>query len=101
MSSQSRKSASWFARLGKVFQSDRSAARRKQSPRKLRLESLETRSMLSATVLPSIAGVVYQDLVVVALTVAGKVQAAEVDPCPLGLQPDRNLVAGEAGTECH
>jgi uncharacterized repeat protein (TIGR01451 family) len=68
MSSQSRKSASWFARLGKVFQPDRSAARRKQGQRRLRLESLETRSMLSATVLPSIAGVVYQDLGSGALT---------------------------------
>ena len=61
MSSKSHKSTSWFARFGKVFQGQAQAPAGK-SRRGLRFESLETRSLLSATVLPTISGVVFQDL---------------------------------------
>jgi uncharacterized repeat protein (TIGR01451 family) len=68
MSSQSHKSSSWFARFTKVFAPQRRKATRSDSRRGLRIESLETRSMLSATVLPTISGVVYQDMSGGALT---------------------------------
>lgn len=66
MSKHSHKSTSWFSRLSRVFapRPGRPLAGRRSCGshrRSLRLESLETRSLLSATVLPTISGVVYQD----------------------------------------
>ena len=66
MSTQSNKSSSWFTRLGSAW-SRRPLGRKGRAGsagrnrRELRFESLETRSLLSATVLPSISGIVYQD----------------------------------------
>jgi uncharacterized repeat protein (TIGR01451 family) len=68
MSSQSHKSGSWFARFTKVFARQRRKASQGKKRRGLRFESLETRSLLSATVLPTISGVVYQDMSGGALT---------------------------------
>jgi large repetitive protein len=62
MPSKSHTSSSWFSRLGSVFAPRRRKAARNSSRRGLRFETLETRSLLSATVLPSISGIVYQDL---------------------------------------
>ena len=64
MSTQSNKSTSWFARLGSALgrNTPQQAPSSGQNRRGLRFESLETRSLLSATVLPSISGIVYQDL---------------------------------------
>ncbi len=61
MSSQSNKSRSWFARLGSGLGPKRRSASPGQKHRGLRFESLEGRSLLSATVLPSISGIVYED----------------------------------------
>ena len=52
MSTQSNKSTSWFARLGSALGRKRRSASSGQNRRGLRFESLETRSLLSATVLP-------------------------------------------------
>jgi len=60
MSSPSKKSTSWFARLGSIGRKRRSPSLSKNR-RGLRFESLENRSLLSATVLPSIDGIVYHD----------------------------------------
>jgi large repetitive protein len=60
MSSPSNKNASWLARLGFVFRPRRKVSLR-QAGRGLRIESLETRSLLTATVLPTISGTVYED----------------------------------------
>ncbi len=79
MSSQSHKSSSWFARFGTLTLTLSQKARglvapqrrkvsRPKNGRSLRIESLETRSLLSATVLPTISGVVYQDMSGGALT---------------------------------
>ncbi len=82
MSTKSHTSSPWYTRLGKIFQ----ARRRSASPahksssnnhRRLRLESLEARSLLSATMLPTISGVVYQDMGGGALT-AGDPRVANV-----------------------
>ncbi len=66
MSSHSRKSVSWLSRLRGSYSPQRRGTGHPRSrsvakKRRLRFESLETRSMLSATVLPTISGVVYQD----------------------------------------
>ena len=62
MSTQSKKSTSWFARLGScTWAAKRRGASSGQNRRGLRFESLETRSLLSATVLPTISGIVYED----------------------------------------
>lgn len=61
MSSQSNKSTSWFARLDSTFRRKNGNRSSSHNRRGLRFESLETRSLLSATVLPSISGIVYQD----------------------------------------
>ncbi len=61
MSSQSKKSTSWFVRLGSALRRKRPSAALGQNLRELRFESLESRSLLSATVLPSISGIVYQE----------------------------------------
>ncbi|MGA2254372.1 MAG: SdrD B-like domain-containing protein, partial [Thermoguttaceae bacterium] len=61
MSTQSKRSISWFGRLGTALGRKRRSASSNQNRRGLRFESLETRSLLSATVLPSIGGIVYQD----------------------------------------
>ncbi len=58
MSTPSNKSISWFARLGSAF-GHRASSRQKL--RGLRFESLETRSLLSATVPVAISGIVYED----------------------------------------
>ena len=52
MSTPSKKSISWFARLGSALGRKRRSASSGQKRRGLRFESLETRSLLSATVLP-------------------------------------------------
>ena len=62
MSTPSKKSIPWFARLGSALGRKRHSALSRQNHRGLRFESLETRSLLSATVLPSISGIVYQDM---------------------------------------
>ncbi|MEI8375696.1 MAG: SpaA isopeptide-forming pilin-related protein [Planctomycetota bacterium] len=62
MSSQSKKSTSWFTRLGSTFGRKRRSTPSDQNRRGLRFESLETRSLLSATMLPTISGIVYQDV---------------------------------------
>jgi large repetitive protein len=67
MSTSSNKSASWLARLGAAFRRRPCVhgARRnrplRHDRRGLRFESLETRSLLSATVLPTISGIAYED----------------------------------------
>ena len=61
MSSHSNKSSSWFSRLGSAWGRNRRRASPRQNRRGLRFESLEARSLLSATVLPSISGIVYED----------------------------------------
>ena len=67
MSTPSKKSTSWFARLGSALghntwgRKGRSTAS-KQNRRGLRFEPLEPRSLLSATMLPTISGIVYQDM---------------------------------------
>src|SRR5208282_327613 len=61
MSSQSKKSSSWFARLGNAFGRKHRGKSSTQNRRGLRFESLEIRSLLSATVLPTISGTVYED----------------------------------------
>ena len=61
MSFQANKSSSWFARAGRAAGGKR-GAKRERNYRGLRFESLESRSLLSATLLPSISGVVYQNL---------------------------------------
>jgi uncharacterized repeat protein (TIGR01451 family) len=61
MSSPSKKSASWLARIGLSFRPRRRGQSLREGRRGLRFESLETRSMLSATVLPTISGTVYED----------------------------------------
>jgi uncharacterized repeat protein (TIGR01451 family) len=76
MSKHSHKSTSWFSRFSRVFapRPGHPHAGRKLSgnnTRRLRLESLETRSLLSATVLPTISGVVYQDNTGVGAMAAG------------------------------
>jgi uncharacterized repeat protein (TIGR01451 family) len=68
MSSKSHTSNSWFSRLSKVFGPRRRKVSKSKNCRGLRFESLETRSLLSATVLPAISGVVYQDMAGGALT---------------------------------
>jgi large repetitive protein len=70
MSTQSHKSTSWFARFHKALQPRRRKASPAKSRRGLRFESLETRSLLSATVLPTISGIAYQDLAGGAMTAA-------------------------------
>jgi large repetitive protein len=67
MSDKSNKS-SWFARLGSALGRNRRCASLRDGRRGLRFESLETRSLLSATVLPSISGIVYQDMTANGLT---------------------------------
>jgi large repetitive protein len=62
MSSQSNHSSSWFARLGRAIIRHPRGVSLRQRKRGLRFESLETRSLLSATVLPTISGIVYQDV---------------------------------------
>ncbi|MGO9113569.1 MAG: hypothetical protein ACLP9L_30425 [Thermoguttaceae bacterium] len=61
MSTQSKKSYSWFVRLGSALGRKLRSGPSGQKRRPLQFESLETRSLLSATVLPSISGVVYED----------------------------------------
>ena len=61
MFTRSNKSVSWFARLGGSVGRKRHNASSGQKRRGLHFESLETRSLLSATMLPSISGVVYED----------------------------------------
>jgi uncharacterized repeat protein (TIGR01451 family) len=61
MSTQSNKPNSWFARLRSALGRKRRGGPSGQKRRGLRFESLETRSLLSATVLPSISGIVYED----------------------------------------
>ena len=60
MSTPFKKSTSWFASLGGALGRKRHSGPG-QKRRPLRFESLETRSLLSATVLPSISGIVYED----------------------------------------
>ena len=61
MSTHSNKSTSWFARLGSALRGKQRSGSSGQNRRRLGFESLETRRLLSATVLPSIAGTVYQN----------------------------------------
>ena len=61
MSTHSNKSFSWFARLGTALGRKRHSESSARNRRGLSFESLETRSLLSATMLPSISGIVYQD----------------------------------------
>jgi uncharacterized repeat protein (TIGR01451 family) len=77
MSSHSGNSVTWFSRLTKVFSRRRRGAPSGNNRRRLRIESLETRSLLSATVLPTISGVVYQDTGAGMLT-AGEPRVANV-----------------------
>ena len=62
MSTQPKKSSSWFSRLGDALGRKRRSAPSGRNNRGLRFESLETRSLLSATILPTISGTVYQNL---------------------------------------
>ncbi|MGP0100826.1 MAG: hypothetical protein ACLPUT_04285, partial [Solirubrobacteraceae bacterium] len=62
MSIRSKKSTSWFARLDTALGRKRRSAPSGLNRRGLRFESLETRSLLSATMLPTISGIVYQNL---------------------------------------
>ena len=64
MSSHSSLHRSWFRRLADALGSDhrRSLRRSRNGRRVFGPESLEGRSMLSATILPSISGVAYHDL---------------------------------------
>ena len=77
MSSQSNKSVSWFARLGSALGGSSGGGARRQNRRGLRFESLETRSLLSATVLPTISGVVYE-----APTITGLIATIRRWPTP-------------------
>ena len=83
MSKHSHKATSWFSRLSEVFAPRPGhplAGRRAcgNNRRSLRLESLETRSLLSATVLPTISGIVYQDTAGAGVVVAGDPTVANV-----------------------
>ena len=60
MSSSSNKSRSWLAQLGNAFRAKRSSSS-VRNRRGLGFESLETRSLLSATVPAAISGIVYED----------------------------------------
>ncbi len=62
MASQSSHSNSWLGRFRNALRRKQRASKTNHTRRGLRFESLESRSMLSATVLPTASGIVYKDL---------------------------------------